>query len=50
MIADFVIPDELKDLFEEYAAILEYDARMPRRQAEETAKRMIRAYCIKANI
>lgn len=50
MIPDFAIPDEFRELFEEYAAILEYDARMPRRQAEETAKRMIHAYCIKANI
>ena len=43
MIPDFAIPDELKDLFEEYAGILEHDARMTRKQAEQTAKRMIHA-------
>jgi hypothetical protein len=43
LIPYFAIPDELKDLFEEYAGILEHDARMTRQQAEETAKRMIYA-------
>jgi hypothetical protein len=43
MIPDFAIPDELKDLFEEYAGILEHDARMTRKQAEQTALRMIHA-------
>jgi hypothetical protein len=41
MIPDFAIPDEFKELFEEYAGILEHDARMSRRQAEDTALRMI---------
>jgi hypothetical protein len=43
IIPDFAIPDEFKELFEEYAGILEHDARMTRKQAEETAKRMIHA-------
>lgn len=37
------MPIEFQDLYEEIAGILEHDARMPRRQAEETAKRMIHA-------
>jgi hypothetical protein len=41
MIPDFAIPDEFKELFEEYAGILEHDASMSRRQAEDTALRMI---------
>ena len=43
MIPDFAIPDEFKELFEEYAGILEHDASMSRRQAEDTALRMIHA-------
>ncbi len=50
MIPDYAIPDEFKELFEEYAGILEYDASMSRRQAEETANRMIHAQIKAANI
>lgn len=43
MIPDFAVPDEFKELFDEYAGILEHDARMSRQRAEETALRMIHA-------
>lgn len=38
-----MIPNEYRDLYEELAALIEFDAGVPREQAEETAKRMIHA-------
>jgi hypothetical protein len=40
---EYAMPDEFKDLFEELSAILEHDAQLGRRQAENTALRMIYA-------
>lgn len=37
----FAIPDEQKELYDEIAGILEYDARMGRREAEFTALRIV---------
>lgn len=39
----FAIPDEQKELFDEIAGILEYDARLGRREAEFTALRIVYA-------
>jgi hypothetical protein len=35
--------EDAREAYEERAAILEYDALMPRREAERRAKRMVRA-------
>ena len=43
MIPDFAIPDEFKELFEEYAGRMENDAMMTRKEAEQTAIRKIHA-------
>lgn len=39
----FAIPDEQKELYDEIAGILEYDARMGRPEAEFTALRIVYA-------
>lgn len=43
IIPAFAIPDEQKELYDEIAGILEFDARMGKREAEFTALRIVYA-------